>query len=451
MNKNLQFLLLFIYPVFVCCGKSTEFVAGQITDSISCSQKTGQYYALYLPKGYSNTKKYPIIFFFDPSARGKLPLEKYKYVADSFQVILAGSDNSKNGPTENNTIAANSMISDIKTRITNIDESAIILAGFSGGSRFAYYYSIMHPEIKGVIGCGASFPGQTQEVFPPRFNYALIAGFADFNFRELYQVKEIFRSNNVPLCFIPFNGKHEWPDSESFKTALQYQLFCFDVKDAKEKAEQLMVDERKKLAEYRDSNNLMATKWCLENLLVIEYKSFKTSSYIDTLQTLTNNTDFLKQSTLFSKSLRIEDSLTQEIIEVIKTSFQSISNPEIQNKPFKWWEKEIGKFTMLENSDEIYLRAVGKRLKSQICIQQWEVNRKFAGAGLYDKSLESARILILANPDEPIYLALKAESLLALGKTKEAKSALDSALAKGYSFDEPSLKNNAYLAKLRNL
>ncbi len=451
MYKNLKIFLLIAFPLFTSCGKTNAYVPGQITDSIECSEKSGQFYALYLPKGYDGDKKYPVVFFFDPSARGKLPLEKYRYVADSFQVILAGSDNSKNGPLEICTAAANAMIDDVKTRISNIDLQTLLLAGFSGGSRFAYSYSILHPEMKGVIGCGASFPAQTQDVFPPRFNYSLIAGFYDFNFREFYQVKEIFRNNNTPFCFIPFYGGHEWPDSKSFKKALQYQLCLSNGNKNMEANDQLMIALKNQFSEFRDSNNLMAAKWSLEDLLVFEYKSYQTSNYSDSLQKIIKSTDYQNQVTLFDKSLRMEDSLIQEISKVTTAYYQLLKNPLTPIKPMKWWEKEIEKFTLFETDKDIYLQMMGKRLKSQVCIQYWGVNRQLAGAGLYDRSLETAIILTMANPEEPIYYALKAESLSAIGKTKEAKTELESAVQKGFTFDEPSLRNNPYLAKLKSL
>ena len=43
------------------------------------------------------TKKWPIIYFFDPHGVGNLPLILYKDLAEKYGFIIAGTYNSKNG------------------------------------------------------------------------------------------------------------------------------------------------------------------------------------------------------------------------------------------------------------------------------------------------------------------------------------------------------------------
>ncbi len=49
---------------------------------------------LYIP---SNNKTNAVIYFFDPHGDGSLPVKKYKDLADKYQYVLIGSNNSKNG------------------------------------------------------------------------------------------------------------------------------------------------------------------------------------------------------------------------------------------------------------------------------------------------------------------------------------------------------------------
>ena len=52
---------------------------------------------LYLPPGYSESKRWPIVYAFDPGARGNVPVERYQAAAAKYGYIVAGSNNSRNG------------------------------------------------------------------------------------------------------------------------------------------------------------------------------------------------------------------------------------------------------------------------------------------------------------------------------------------------------------------
>src|SRR2546426_7858385 len=86
-------------------GKSTaqsrkeNFPAGKILDKISCERNPAESFALYLPARYDTSKKFPVIFFFDPHGNGILSVSKYHLLAEEFSIALAGSNDSKNGMT----------------------------------------------------------------------------------------------------------------------------------------------------------------------------------------------------------------------------------------------------------------------------------------------------------------------------------------------------------------
>src|SRR5690349_15033911 len=72
-------------------------VRGKIVN-ITCAPDPSQSYALYLPSNYSPDRRWPIIYAFDPFARGTVPVELYKRAAEKYGYIVAGSNNAKNGP-----------------------------------------------------------------------------------------------------------------------------------------------------------------------------------------------------------------------------------------------------------------------------------------------------------------------------------------------------------------
>ena len=86
------------------------------------------------------------------------PLNKYKSLADVYNFILIGSNNSKNGndwPTAEN--IWNILFDDSQKRF-KINTNRIYVCGFSGGAKVATYIALNHNEIKGVIANGAGLP-----------------------------------------------------------------------------------------------------------------------------------------------------------------------------------------------------------------------------------------------------------------------------------------------------
>src|SRR6478752_1325698 len=128
-----------------------SFPLKKVIANVLCKNDATQSYALYIP----SNKPTAVIYFFDPHAAGTLPLEKYKALADAYNFILAGSNNSKNG---NDFQSAEkiwqSLFNDTKSR-TTLNTNRFYVCGFSGGAKAASYLALHHKEIKAVIAGGA--------------------------------------------------------------------------------------------------------------------------------------------------------------------------------------------------------------------------------------------------------------------------------------------------------
>jgi hypothetical protein len=203
----------------------TQQEKGKVIPDISCLKDPSIRYSLYLLSNYSAEKKYPLILAFDPQGNGNLPVEKYHELAEKYGYILMGSNNSKNGLPMNETEAiVSSLFEEIGTRYS-VDTSRIHLMGFSGGARIASLVALYAGGIRGVIGCGAGFPGENQ---PGRFHFDYIgmAGNADFNMNELVNLDEQLEQQGFRHALIIFDGKHEWPAKEMMQNAFTWTEFC---------------------------------------------------------------------------------------------------------------------------------------------------------------------------------------------------------------------------------
>src|SRR5882672_2139170 len=71
---------------------------GKIIEKVTISLDQSQSFALYLPSSYTPSRKWPIIYGFDPGARGLMAVEHFKDAAEKYGYIVVGSNSSRNGP-----------------------------------------------------------------------------------------------------------------------------------------------------------------------------------------------------------------------------------------------------------------------------------------------------------------------------------------------------------------
>lgn len=178
----------------------------------------GNGYAFRLPANYSPEKKYTVLIFFDSHGRGIDPVKKYQSLGDQFDMILVGSNASKNGQQFFQAQQIFTELSaDLKQKFSLAD-NRIWLAGFSGGARVAASIAQSDPQIGGVLACAAGFQARESD----RFNYVGIVGMEDFNYLEMRRLDNILDKTNVRHGFVFFDGGHEWAPSENMKTGLEF-------------------------------------------------------------------------------------------------------------------------------------------------------------------------------------------------------------------------------------
>lgn len=195
---------------------------GRVIDRVVCARTPTQAYALYVPTEYTNTRRWPVIFCFDPGARGGIPVERLHEAAERFGYIVVGSLNSRNGPLPENTAAARAMVDDVGARFA-LDPARVYTAGMSGGARAATEFALAGWS-KGVIACSAGFPEDVYDTMPRRLAFVFFgtAGYTDGNYRELRRVDELLGERNAPHRVVMFDGGHQWPPAPILAEAIEW-------------------------------------------------------------------------------------------------------------------------------------------------------------------------------------------------------------------------------------
>ena len=192
---------------------------GVVLPKVMAAAKPEQSYALYLPSQYSPDKRWPIVYIFDPAARGNVPVELMKDAAEHNGYILAGSNNSRNGSWKIESEAAQTMLLDSEKRVT-IDGNRVYFAGFSGGARVAASLANLCKCAAGILLNGAGFRPRSSTTSEPPFAVFAAVGTYDLNYSEVVRMDDELEKLRYAHFMHIFEGPHQWAPASSMDEAL---------------------------------------------------------------------------------------------------------------------------------------------------------------------------------------------------------------------------------------
>jgi predicted esterase len=351
MKSILAFIVFLLLFFLISCGRNTQgknadidttivinspitdhFQAGKIINPVICNANVQQSYALYIPIN-NNTELLPVIYFFDPHGDGVLPLEKYKALADSFNFILIGSNNSKNGNDWNDAENIWETFSNDSQKRVPVNKNRIYTCGFSGGAKVATYLALQHHEIKGVIANGAGLP-DILNAGNFNFSFTAVTGRGDMNMTDLISINNSLNKTNTEHRILFFDGIHEWAPLNAMNAAfegIQTDAMRQQLIPKNENFVNNIVNENKQEVERDIAVNhlLKADQLCNFSISIL-------SGLADETNWFKMKKDFLADNPAFQKQWLTEQKiLTEE--ENIKVNYQQ----QFGNDDINYWEKII--------------------------------------------------------------------------------------------------------------
>jgi len=379
---------------------------GVVIDTVVCSHAKQQSYALYLPSNYDSTKSWPVIFIFEPAARGSLPVNQFKEAAEELGYVLLGSNNSRNGSWDIAFDAADAMFVDAFARY-NIDSERVYTSGFSGGSRVSSAIARITGKINGVIACGAGF--STAEEYQLEKNssvfYAAVVGNQDMNYQEHRQLESELDNRNVENTRIIFNNGHQWPNSVYLKEALYWmELQCS--KNNKSTSSQFAVDRAYELTKSRadstfnNGNYVLAAE--IYKSLIADYEGL-----ID-IEPLKLKLDSLAQEKEYKKQLKQQEKINERELDYRKelgdaftelyfTKLKVGNDSELRG--MAWWESKVDFFKKLSNKDDFQTRNMALRLLNVIWARCAESSFNYMSMNDYEMAQVLTKIWLYTQPN----------------------------------------------------
>ncbi|MBI2967884.1 MAG: hypothetical protein HYY40_08735 [Bacteroidetes bacterium] len=396
---------------------------GKVTDTVHLFSDQEISYALFLPSRYDKGRKWPVIFFFDPHAKGSYPLIKYSDMAEKYGYILAGSNTIRNGmPMSAVEEHAVMLMADVSERVS-VNGRRVYLAGFSGGARVAAYIAMKYDYISCVIGCGAG-SHEIMNITRPGFSYLAFAGNEDFNFIELKKLNSALDNLPARHYLFEFTGKHEWPAEAIFETT-----FIWTELDAMRKQvipvdDSLVRDCGKTFAEEIDSLEMA------KDLLKTEDACRR---YITFLEGFTN---------IEKSRIKIETMETNGKLENLKKSENELLNQEsrqqevylqhLQNKDIRWWENESRRLISLSTDSKSPSSLSVKRLLGYLSLACYMYSANFLNKNDLATAEHFIIVYKLLDPHNPEHNYLLASVNARRGILEKVLSELKNAVKLGF-------------------
>jgi hypothetical protein len=338
-----------------------------------------------MPENISAQERLPLILVIDPHGDGKLASQKFSDALVDIPAVIAGSEKVRNNYQHFESSLLH-LVDDVLAKYP-ADPDKVIMAGFSGGARMAYYYGMNH-KVLGIIMFGAG-PGRSHTETGSKRVFA-VSGTRDFNFMEQYLPPFSSLKNNPDYMCDFFRGIHEWPPLENI-----YESVAYILEDEPDLPESISTRISKKmLMEYDsllESNDLFFAGKALEKAWTFSPDIKDRTRISQMIDEFKNMPGWIDYNQKFESYLQKEFSLKQAYVD-------KLTDPDTS-----WWKKEI---TSLNQNLQACTDPVKKdflyRLKGFIGIILYsKINAILQNGLLTDELIRFMVIYELAEPDSP--------------------------------------------------
>lgn len=435
--------ILFILLLASATAAQAEDIApGKIAPKVVCEADAAQTYALYLPSAYTPKAHWPILYAFDPAARGALPVERFREAAEKYGYIVAGSNNSRNGPWAPSAAAITAMMNDAASRFS-IDFKRVYLAGFSGGARVACHLGVaLNGQIAGVIACGAGFGREIKLSASIPFVLFGTAGVDDFNYSELKQLGRTLHDLGVPVRIEAFDGGHAWAPPALCIRALEWMEVQAMKSGRIEKSARLLDDlftaQSEQAHEYESAGKLYEAYLAysgaaeefrgLKDVSKLDNKVKEFGSSTDVRQALKKELEAQEEQARRSAELY---TLRAKLAQTPRSSTDESEDRDTLIADLKRALVDLKKRT--EAKESTADRAMARRVLNSFLVYSFETSRSLIDNKQYDRAAAALAIDAEVMPDNSGVLYLLASVYSLKGDRKKSIDTLKKAVENGFS------------------
>jgi dienelactone hydrolase len=440
---------LFVLLLWPASAFAQELAVGKVIEKVPCLKDATQSYALYLPTNYTTAKRFPVIYAFDPGARGAVPVERFREAAEKYGYIVIGSNNSRNGPGVPLSAIVGALLDDTQARLA-IDDRRIYVTGFSGGARVAGMVAFASKgQIAGVIACGAGFPSEAKPARDLPFAFYGIAGSEDFNLIEVRQLVRTLDSLGATTHLAVFEGEHAWPPATFCTEAVEWMELQAMKAGRRDRNDKLIGELLAKQADRLRADE--AAQKMFDAYL-------KADALAKDFQGLNNISEFAAKAERSKSSKEVKEGFRQEkneeqLQQYQQRTFYALREGARQNEGRDAAMGELRVFLyglrrQAEATTPSVERSVARRSLAGFWVSLMEEAAQYRFNKRYGETAATLAVAAEIRPDNPQVFFNLARAQALAGKKREAVEALKKAVEKGFANTE-ELKNNPDLETIR--
>jgi predicted esterase len=434
---DIRMLRYFFIVVFFTCSytifcQNESHVRGVIIDSVTIKNSI-ETYSLYLPERFKQNELSAIVFIFDPGGSGKNGIQPFIESAEKYNYILVCSNNSKNGPLDNNFNIINRLFETVFERF-NIDEKQIYTAGFSGGSRLATAVAVLTKQVQGVIACGAGFSPSNSHIpiSKENFSYVGLVGDRDMNYQEMLKVKDWLDKFQIDNEIFIYEDNHKWPSSNKILKAFAWLEIQAYKKSIRRKDEILLKESYHDFFEsaslLESANQIERSVWEYERIKRNYSRFFKTDSVSKKIKQL-------KESRKYEEDLKNRLFIKKEEAKIRKSFVLRFSKELAAPKNpinYKWWTKELKKLNdKYRSSNNPAFQKMGERIGYAVYAMAIETAESQLREQNTRKALYCHDLVAIMIPEKPYPYFLLAIDYALLNNEDKVYENLKIAISKG--------------------
>jgi predicted esterase len=416
--------------------RADERPRGRLVSKVVSEADPPHSYVLYVPGGYTPERRWPVIFCFDPSARGQIPVERLQNAAEKYGYILAGSLTSRNGPLSANAVAAQAMIKDVNARYS-LDPRRVYATGMSGGARVATTIALSGVA-KGVIACGAGFPTLPDGIpLKVPFVFFGIVGREDFNFGELRRLDDDLNERGAVHHIATFEGGHVWSPEASMTEAVEW-LELQAMRAGTTAKDDAFIAERFAERRARIAQLSGLEKWRATKSLAADFDG------------LVDARDFARDADALGKTKEIKNALKKESRLFAKESelIEELGEAALGSLSSK--QRLAGKLReQIDAVGDPAERSMIKRAIAGYCSIAQETARDSTAQRDYRRAVDLLELFVALRPEHARGWSDLARAYAHVGETTLALDALERAASNGFS-DESRVEGEPAFARLRS-
>lgn len=175
------YLILFISSVSF---SQSGLTPGMVTPKVKLDAVSEKNYAIYLPKDYDDSKKYPVVFVFDEKGRGDIITQQFTIGAALTNSIVIGA-NYKLNDSLSIALKESEVLINKAYDLYAVDRDKIILAGFGDGGLVASASAQLANTVYGLIAVGDAFLDKKLLQRNPRLKVSILSPDEGKNFYKL--------------------------------------------------------------------------------------------------------------------------------------------------------------------------------------------------------------------------------------------------------------------------